>query len=124
MSHAVAAETGAVLRRSKDDLTTMFPALKATFNDTPAPVWVTNLEGQHLYTNPAGAEVLGGGVGHGTLRDQRSVFGEMLDEVSRLHRPVQRSARLRGRQFDALLSPLQNHHGRTVAALMTLRPAD
>jgi len=102
----------------------MYAAFEATFGDTTTPVWVTNLDGQPLYMNPAGAQVFSSGVDHGSPRDRRSVFGQMLDEVSRQHRPAHRQARLQGRTFEALLSPLQNHHGQTVAALMTLRPAE
>ena len=100
----------------------MLPAIKATFKDSSMPVWVTHLDGQSVYTNPAGLRLSGRSNGTDYPLDRVEGFEQMLEQVARQHRPAHRRTRLAGRDGEAWLSPLQDHHGQTVAALMTFCP--
>ncbi len=100
----------------------MLPTIKATFQDSSTPVWVTHLDGQSVYTNPAGLRLSSGSNGPENPLDRVEGFEQMLQQVARRDRPAHRRTRLAGRDGEAWLSPLQDHHGQTVAALMTFRP--
>ena len=97
----------------------MLPRIKATFQDSSTPVWVTHLDGRSVYTNPAGLGLSGGANGPENPLDRVEGFEQMLDQVARRDRPAHCRTRLAGRDGEAWVSPLQDHHGQTVAALMT-----
>ena len=101
----------------------MLPTIKATFQDSDTPVWVTHLDGRSVYTNPAGLRLSGRSNGPENPLDRVEGFKHMLQQVARRDRPAHRRTRLAGRDGEAWVSPLQDHHGQTVAALMTFRPA-
>ena len=123
MASTAVLEAEPAASRSKGGLFSMLDSFRATFDDSDAPVWVTRLDGTPVYMNTASVRLLSSAPATADRGTPFGSGGELTRQIAGWPGPAQQPARIAGRTFDALVSPLADHQGESVGAVITLRAA-